>query len=272
MNKNKVLKPSDRFTLDLHSLWQYRDLFLLLSWRNVSVLYRQTLLGVLWAILQPVMTMIVFSVIFGQLADIPSDGIPYPIFSFAALLPWQLFATGLSRTSLSLVGNTNLISKVYFPRSIIPLAAIVPSIVDFLLAFIVLLGMMVFFQISVTSRILIVPIFIFLTIAASLSIGLSFSALNVQYRDIRYVLPFLSQFLMYLSPVVYPTSLVPGNWKLFYALNPMVGMIEGFRWALLGTEVDILPLVFVSSVVTFILLIIGLYYFQHVEKNFADII
>lgn len=272
MDKTKVLKPSNNFTLNLGEIWQYRDLFLLLSWRNISVLYRQTLLGVLWAILQPVMTMIVFSIIFGQLANIPSDGIPYPVFSFAALLPWQLFATGLNSSSLSLVGNSNLISKVYFPRSIIPLTAIMPSVVDFLLAFTILIGMIVFFQISLTLRILVVPVLILLTLTTSLGIGLSLAALNVQYRDIRYILPFLSQFLMYLSPVVYPTSLVPEKWQLLYALNPMVGIIEGFRWALLGTDINVLPLVSVSTFMTIIFLMSGLYYFQRVEKNFADII
>lgn len=267
-----VLKPSNRFTLNLRELWNYRDLLTFLAWRDISVRYKQTLLGAAWAILQPVMTMIVFSIIFGQLADIPSDGVPYPIFSFAALLPWQLFSTAITQSSNSLVGNANLLSKVYFPRIIIPIASMMPPLVDFLLAAVVLVLMILYFGISLTLNILWIPAFMLLAVFSALGVGLWLSALNVQYRDIRYVVPFMSQFLMYLSPVVYPASLVPEKWRLLYALNPMVGVIEGFRWAILGTDIDILPLVMASSVAMFVFLISGLYYFRRIEKVFADVV
>lgn len=272
-DENRILlKPSTGFSLDLEELWNFRDLLIFLAWRDITVRYKQTLLGAAWAVLQPVMTMIVFSIIFGQLASIPSDGIPYPIFSFSALLPWQLFANGLNQSSNSLVGNANLLSKVYFPRIIIPLASLLPPVVDFLLAAIVLILMMIYFSIGLSIKILLLPVTILIVMFFAMGLGLWLSALNVQYRDIRFIVPFLSQFLMYLSPVVYPASLVPESWRVFYALNPMAGAIEGFRWALLGTEVDILPLILTSCVVTFVVLMSGIYYFRRIEKVFADVV
>ncbi len=272
-NDNRILlKPSNGFSLDLVELWQFRDLLIFLAWRDITVRYKQTLLGAAWAILQPVMTMIVFTVIFGQLASIPSDGIPYPIFSFSALLPWQLFANGLNQSSNSLVGNANLLSKVYFPRIIIPLASLLPPVVDFLLAAIILVLMMLYFSIGLSIKILLLPVTLLIVMFFAMGLGLWFSALNVQYRDIRFIVPFFSQFLMYLSPVVYPASLVPERWRVFYGLNPMAGAIEGFRWALLGTDVDILPLLLSSCIVTFVILMSGIYYFRRIEKVFADVV
>jgi len=260
------------FSLDLSDLIRYRELLFFLTWRDIKVRYKQTLLGVVWALLQPVLTMIVFSIIFGTLAKLPSEGIPYPIFTYTALLPWQLFAFALTNSSNSLVGNQNLVSKVYFPRLIIPVASILPAIVDFAISFIVLLGMLIYYQIPFTLRMLSLPFFLLLAIVSALAIGLWLSALNVEYRDIRYVVPFLTQFWMYATPVAYSSSLIPEKWRLLYALNPLTGVVEGFRWALLGQEGNVGNLVWVSTAIILGLLISGLVYFKRTEDTFADVI
>lgn len=207
-----------------------------LSWRDISVRYKQTVLGAAWAIIQPFSTMIVFSLFFGRLAQIPSDGVPYPVFSYAALLPWQYFATAMTISSNSLVGSSNLLSKVYFPRLVIPLASVLPPAIDFAIAFLVLVGMMFYYGITLIWNLLWLPAFLLLALVTALGVGLWLSAMNVQYRDIRYALPFLVQFWMFISPVVYPSSMVPEPWRALYGINPMAGVIEGFRWALLGTD------------------------------------
>ncbi len=258
-------------SLDFHALWEYRELLYFLTWRDIKVRYKQTVLGAAWAIIQPLTVMVVFSIFFGLLAKIPSDGLPYPIFAFSALLPWQLFAHALTESSHSLIANEKLITKIYFPRLIIPLSAVLAGLVDFAFAFIVLLGMMVFYGI-VPHNLWILPFFVLLALLAALGVGLWLSTLNVQYRDVRYTIPFLTQVWFFISPVAYPTSLVPESWRFLYSLNPMVGVVEGFRWALLGKAQSPRPLLLVSVAVVTLLLISGLYYFRRMEKTFADVI
>ena len=258
-------------SLELTDLWRYRELLLLLTWRDIKVRYAQTVLGAAWAIIQPLLTMVIFSVIFGQLAKLPSDGIPYPIFTYTALLPWQLFAFSLTNSSNSLVGSQSLISKVYFPRLIIPIASVLPALVDFAVSFLVLIGMMFYYHIPLTTRILVLPLFLLLAVATALAVGLWLSALNVEYRDIRYVVPFLTLFWQYATPVAYSSSLIPEKWRLLYGLNPMTGVVEGFRWALLGSgRVD--GMIWVSVCIIFLILISGLAYFKRMEATFADVI
>jgi lipopolysaccharide transport system permease protein len=268
-----IYEPSRGWTsLNLREVWRYRELLLFLTWRDIKVRYAQAALGVSWAILQPLLTMLVFSVIFGKLAKLPSDGVPYPVFSFVALLPWQLFAGSLQRAGTSLVGNSNLLTKVYFPRLIIPFSAVAAGVVDFLIAFIVLVGLMAWYQIGLTWKVLFLPVFIILALLTSLAVGLWLSALNVQYRDVTHAIPFVIQIWMYASPVAYSAKLIPqGIWRIFYGLNPLAGVIQGFRWALLGdTTPDIIMIV--SVMVVFILLISGLYYFKRMERTFADVV
>src|SRR5882672_7033413 len=230
-----IIQPSRGWLkLNLGELWNYRELLYFLVWRDVKVRYKQTALGAAWAILQPFMTMVVFSVFFGRLAKIPSDGVPYPVFAFTALLPWQLFAYALAESSNSLVASQNLITKVYFPRLVIPIAGVLAGLVDFAIAFVVLLGLMAYYGIHPTAAILVLPVFIVFAVAAAMSGGLWLSALNVQFRDVRYTIPFLTQFWMFATPVAYPASLVPEQYRALYGLNPMAGVVEGFRWALLG--------------------------------------
>jgi lipopolysaccharide transport system permease protein len=229
-------------------------------------------LGAAWAIIQPFFTMIVFSLFFGRLAKVPSDNIPYPIFSFAALVPWTFFASGLSQSSNSLVGSANLITKVYFPRLTIPLASVLSGVVDFGLAFVVLLGMMLFYRMAPTINILWLPLFLMLALITSLGVGLWLSALNVEYRDVRYVVPFITQFWLFVTPIAYPSSLLHEPWRTIYGLNPMVGVVEGFRWALLGTKTAPGPIIAVSSTAAMIILITGAFYFRRMEKTFADIV
>jgi len=256
---------------ELADLWRYRELLLLLTWRDIKVRYAQTVLGAAWAIIQPLLTMVIFSIIFGQLAKLPSDGIPYPIFTYTALLPWQLFAFSLTNSSNSLVGSQSLISKVYFPRLIIPIASVLPALVDFAVSFLVLIGMMFYYHIPLTTRILVLPLFLLLAVATALAVGLWLSALNVEYRDIRYVVPFLTLFWQYATPVAYSSSLIPEKWRLLYGLNPMTGVVEGFRWALLGSgRVD--GMIWVSVGIIFLILISGLAYFKRMEATFADVI
>jgi lipopolysaccharide transport system permease protein len=239
---------------------------------DIMVRYKQTALGAAWAILQPVLTMVVFSIIFGGLAKLPSNGIPYPIFTFTALLPWQLFAFALTNSSNSLVGDQKLISKVYFPRLVIPLSSVLAGVVDFAIAFVVLLGLMAWYGIHVTPAVLLLPVFLLLALTSAMAVGLWLSALNVQYRDIRYVVPFLTQFWMYATPIAYSSELIPEQWRWLYSLNPMTGVVEGFRWAILGkSNLDLLSLG-ISAAVVVALLIGGLYYFKRMEASFADVI
>jgi lipopolysaccharide transport system permease protein len=256
----------------LKDVWEYRELLYFLAWRDVKVRYKQTVLGVVWAVMQPAFTMIVFSIFFGWLIKVPSDGLPYPFFAICALLPWQLFASSLTATSNSLVANQHLITKISFPRLVIPLSATAGSLLDFSIAFLVLLAMMIGYKIVPTIAMLTLPLFVLLTIAVALGIGMWFSALNVKYRDVRHVLPFLTQVWMFATPVVYPSSLVPESWRMLYALNPMVGVVEGVRWALLGTGNAPGPMLLLSTAVTSVLLVSGVCYFRRAERTFADMV
>ena len=258
--------------LRLSEIWNARELLLFLTWRDIKVRYKQTVLGAGWAVLQPFLTMVVFSIFFGRLARIPSDGIPYPIFAFCALLPWQLFAYALTESGNSLVANQHLITKVYFPRLIVPMAAVIAGLVDFAIAFVILLAMMVFYGTVPTPAVLLLPFFIGLALMTALAVGLWLSALNVQFRDVRYTIPFLTQFWFFITPVTYPSSIVPERWRALYGLNPMAGVVEGFRWALLGRAEPPGPMLLISAVVAVFLLISGLYYFRRMEKTFADTI
>jgi lipopolysaccharide transport system permease protein len=267
------IRPSRGWvSLRLRELWEYRELLYFLVWRDVKVRYKQTALGAAWAILQPVMTMLVFSLFFGRLAKLPSDGIPYPVFVFAALLPWQLFAYALSESASSLVVSQNLIKKVYFPRLVVPIASVLCGLVDFAISFVVLLGLMAYYGIRPTAAIAVLPLFILLAVASALSVGLWLSALNVQFRDVRYTIPFLTQFWMFATPVAYPSSLVPEKWRALFGLNPMAGVVEGFRWALLGKSTSPGPLLWVSIAAVVVLLISGLMYFRRMESTFADVV
>jgi lipopolysaccharide transport system permease protein len=268
-----LIKPSKGWvSLKLGELWEYRELLYFLTWRDIKVRYKQTVLGAAWAIIQPFFTMVVFSIFFGKLAGMPSDQIPYPIFSFAALVPWTFFANGLSQSSNSLVGSSNLITKVYFPRLTIPISAVLSGVVDFVLAFVVLLAMMIYYGLVPTINILWLPLFLLLAFVTSLGVGLWLSALNVEYRDVRYVLPFIVQFWMFATPIAYPSTLLTQPWRTLYGLNPMVGVVEGFRWALLGTDTAPGPIILASSFAAIIILISGAFYFRRVEKTFADIV
>ncbi len=267
------IRPSRGWiAVDFTELWRYRELLGFLAWRDISVRYKQTVLGAAWAIIQPLFSMIVFTLFFGRLAKIPSDGLPYPVFSYAALLPWTYFATAMSSSSNSLVGSQNLLTKVYFPRLTIPFASVLPALVDFVIAFVVLLGMMVWYGIVPTLNIVWLPAFLLLALLTALGVGLWLSALNAMYRDVRYVVPFLVQFWMFASPVTYPASMVPEQWRSLYGLNPMVGVIEGFRWSLLGHGQAPGLMMLVSTAMSLVLLVSGLYYFKRMERSFADII
>jgi lipopolysaccharide transport system permease protein len=267
------IQPSTGWvSLKLKELWEYRELLYFLIWRDIKVRYKQTALGAAWAIIQPFFTMVVFSLFFGRLAKMPSDNIPYPIFSFAALVPWTFFANGLGQSSNSLVGSANLITKVYFPRLTIPLASVLSGVVDFALAFVVLLGMMLYYGIVPTVNVLWLPLFLLLALITSLGVGLWLSALNVEYRDVRYVVPFITQFWLFVTPIAYPSSLLNQPWRTIYGLNPMVGVVEGFRWALLGTKTAPGPIIAVSATAALIILVTGAFYFRRMEKTFADIV
>jgi lipopolysaccharide transport system permease protein len=268
-----VLRPSKGLVrLNLGEVWAYRELLFFLIWRDVKVRYKQTALGAAWAVIQPVMTMVVFSVFFGRLAKVPSDGIPYPVFAFTALLPWQLFAFALGESSNSLVGSQNLITKVYFPRLVIPISSVLAGLVDFAIAFVVLLGLLWYYGITPTAAVVFLPLFIVFAITTALAVGLWLSSLNVKYRDVRYTIPFLTQLWMFATPVAYPSSLVPGKWHTLYGLNPMAGVVEAFRWALLGRTEGPGPLLAVSVIAVLALLIGGLMYFRKMETTFADLV
>jgi len=259
-------------SLHLRDLWEYRELLYFLTWRDIKVRYKQTALGAAWAIIQPFFTMVVFSVFFGKLAKMPSDNIPYPIFSYAALVPWTFFAHGLTQSSDSLVGSANLITKVYFPRLVVPISAVFSGVVDFFLAFLVLLGMMVYFRILPTAHIVWLPALLLLAFVTALGVGLWLSAMNVQYRDVRYTVPFLTQFWMFATPIAYSSSLLPQPWRTLYGLNPMAGVVEGFRWALLDTNTAPGPIMAVSALAAVGLLVSGAFYFRRMEKTFADVV
>lgn len=271
---NRILiQPSKGlFHFDVKELWQYHELLYFLIWREVKVRYKQTMIGGAWAILQPLMTMAIFSIIFGRFAKIPSDGLPYPIFAYAALLPWMFFAQALTRSGTSLVENANLITKVYFPRLMIPLGAASAPIVDFIVSFMVLLCMMAWYGIHPTWGILALPLLLLLTLMTAFSVNLWLSPLNVKYRDVGHAFPFLVQFWMYASPVAYPLSLIPEKWQFLYSLNPMVGVIEGFRWALLGKQSPNFMAMVISVIAVTILFFGGILYFKKMELTFADVI
>jgi len=268
-----IIKPSRGwFSLHLNELWQYRELLYFLTWRDIKIRYKQTILGAAWAIIQPFLTMVVFTLFFGKLAKIPSEGVPYPIFSYAGLLPWTFFAQAMNQSSDSLVGNAHLITKVYFPRLAVPLSATLAPLVDFCIAFIVLIGMMFYYQIFPTGTLVWLPAFLLLAFATSLGAGLWLSALNVQYRDVRYTVPFLTQLWLFATPVIYPSSTVHGPWRIILGLNPMTGVVEGFRWALLGIGEAPGAMIYTSMGVSLLLVFTGLIYFNRMEKTFADVV
>jgi lipopolysaccharide transport system permease protein len=271
--KRTRIKPTRGWvSLRLDELWAYREVLYFLVWRDIKVRYKQTVLGAAWAIVQPFLTMVVFSVFFGRLAEIPSDGIPYPVFSYAALVPWSFFAHGLSQASNSVVGNARLVTKVYFPRLAMPIAMVLSGVVDFLLAFVVLLGMMLAFGITPTVHVFWLPCFLLLALTTSLGAGLWLSAMNVRFRDVRYIVPFITQFWMFATPIAYPSSLLSEPWRMLYGINPMAGVVEGFRWALLGTDTAPGPVIFVSSLAALVLLVSGAFYFCRLERTFADVV
>ncbi len=255
-------------------LWRYRELFYILSWRDIKVRYKQTVVGALWSIIRPLLTMIIFTLVFSKIAKLPSEGAaPYAIMVYAAMLPWQFFSNALSESSNSLIGNANLISKVYFPRLIIPTAAVITSFIDFLISFVILIGLMIYYQYAPTMNILMLPVFLIIAFLASMGLGLYLTALNVKFRDFRYIVPFLVQFGLYISPVGFSSSIVPEKWRLLYSLNPMVGVIDGFRWCILGGDSHIyMPGFILSLGIVVLFLWLGIYQFRKMEKTFADII
>lgn len=269
-----LIEPSRGWvSLRLRELWEYRELLYFLTWRDIKVRYKQTVLGAAWAILQPVTSMVVFSLFFGNLAKIPSDGIPYPIFNYTALVPWMFFAGGLAKSSGSLVSGANLIKKVYFPRLVVPVAGVLGGLPDFGLAFLVLIGMMIYYGLYPSAAsIFWLPLLLLLALVTSLGVGLWLSALNAQYRDVNYLVPFLTQLWMFATPVVYPASLLDQPWRTIYGLNPMVGVVEGFRWALLSKGHAPGPMVGLSALVALLLLVTGAFYFRRTEKTFADVV
>jgi lipopolysaccharide transport system permease protein len=267
-----IRPPQGWASLGLKEVWEYRELLYFLTWRDVKVRYKQTALGAAWAIIQPFFMMVVFSLFFGRLGKMPSDGIPYPIFVYCALLPWQLFAHALSESSNSLVANERLITKVYFPRLVVPMAAVLGGLVDFAVSFVILIGMMLYYGITPGAAIFTLPLFLLLAVVTALGVGLWLSALNVQYRDVRYTLTFITQFWLFATPVAYSSSIVPAAWRPLYGLNPMAGVVEGFRWALLGKAQGPGLLLGVSIAVVIVILIGGLYYFRRMEDTFADVV
>lgn len=259
-------------SLQLAEVWLYRELIYFLIWRDIKVRYKQTVLGASWAIIQPFMTMVVFSLFFGKLAKVPSDGIPYPLFSFAALVPWSLFATGLGQSANSLVGSQSLIKKVYFPRLIIPISSVLAGVVDFVIAFGALLFMMLVFGMAPSANVVFLPIFVLLALITSLGVGIWLAALNVQFRDVRYTVPFITQFWLFATPIAYPSSLLSEPWRTLYGINPMAGVVEGFRWALLQTDTRPGSILVVSGVAAVLILVTGAYYFRRLERTFADVV
>lgn len=267
------IRPSKGWsTLELREVWEFRELLYFLIWRDIKVRYKQTLLGAAWAIVQPFFTMVVFSIFFGYLGRMPSEGVPYPIFTYCGLLPWMFFANALSQASNSLVLEEKVITKVYFPRMIVPMAAVLAGLMDFAIAFVVLVGMMLFYGIVPTIALMTVPLFVLLAAATALAVGLWLSALNVKYRDVRYAIPFVIQFWLFATPIAYPSSLIPEPWRTIYGLNPMAGVVEGFRWALLRTGEGPGLMLVLSALTVVGLLTGGLYYFRRMEERFADLV
>ncbi len=258
--------------INLRELWAYHELLFFLVWRDVGVRYRQSMLGIGWAVLQPFLTMVVFTIIFGRFANIPSEGVPYPLFSFVALLPWTYFARSLSASSDSLVGSTNLISKVYFPRLVLPITGVLVGLADFAVSFVMLIAMMIWYGFHPNRGVVLLPVFMFLSLLTALGTGLWLTSMNVKYRDVKFIVPFFTQIWMYASPIIYPSSLIPEKFRHVYALNPMVGIVEGFRWALLGKAAPDWTMMAVSCLVILALLVSGLLYFRSMEKTFADVI
>jgi lipopolysaccharide transport system permease protein len=272
MPVTKIEPSRGWIALDLKALWDYRELLYFLIWRDVKVKYKQTIIGAGWAILQPLVTMVVFTMVFENIANVPSDNIPYPIFAYTALLPWNLFSGGLNRSTTSLVAQSNLISKIYFPRMIIPISATLAGIVDFAIAFLILLCMMFWYGIVPTAAVVSLPLFITIDLIAALSVGLWLAALNVRYRDVGQAIPFLVQIWMFASPVAYPVSVLSGKYRVLYSLNPVVGVIEGFRWAILGKPTPDFVVIAVGAVTMTALLFTGIVYFKRTERTFADLI
>lgn len=268
-----VVEPSKGWLrLELGDLWRYRELLYFLTWRDIKVRYKQTFLGASWAILQPLLTMLLFSVVFGYFAGLPSEGVPYPVFTLTALLPWQLFAYALNQSSTSLIADKNLITKIYFPRLVIPLSSVLSALLDFGIASLLLAGMLLIYRIPLTWRLLSLPLWVGLALLTAMAVGLWLSALNVQYRDVRYTLPFLTQFWMYATPIAYSLSIVPEQWRWLYSLNPMTGVVEGFRWALLGTQSPATWPALFSALLVLLLFVGGLVYFKRMEDRFADVV
>lgn len=267
------ITPSEGWVdLRLRDLWEYRELVYFLTWREIKVRYKQTALGAAWAIMQPLFSMLVFSLFFGRLAQIPSDGIPYPLFAFAGLVPWTFFSNALTQSSNSLVNSSHLLTKIYFPRLALPISSILSGLVDFALAFALLVAMMAYYGIAPTFRVLWLPAFVMLAGVSALGVGLWLSAVNVQFRDVKHTTPFLAQFWLFATPIAYPSSLLPEAWRALYGVNPMVGVVEGFRWTLLGSQTQPGPMIFVSAIVALCLLVSGAYYFRRMERTFADVV
>jgi lipopolysaccharide transport system permease protein len=268
-----VIRPSRGWSaLNLADLWAHRELLYFLIWSDLKLRYKQTSLGAVWAVLQPFLTMVVYSIFLGRLARVPSDGIPYPVFVYTALVPWTFFANALSQSSLSLIRYERVITKVFFPRLIIPMSAIAGGLVDLGIAFVLLVGIVMYYGIMPGIALLMLPLFVLLATVTALAVSLWLSALNVQYRDVRYTVPFLTQVWMFMTPVIYPASLVPERWHLLYGLNPMAGVVEGFRWSLLGQSSPSFPIMLASGTMTMLILIGGLYYFRRMERTFADVV
>jgi lipopolysaccharide transport system permease protein len=268
-----VIRPSSGWSaLNLKDLWRFRELVFFLTWRDIKVVYKQTLLGVAWAIIRPLVQMVVFSLIFGSIAQLDSEGVPYTIFTYTALLPWQFFSKAMSDAGRSMVSNRNMITKIYFPRLVIPFSTQLSGLVDFAIAFVILLGLMAYYNIQPTAAMWWLPLFLLLTMITSLGVGLWLSAMNVHYRDVGYVLPFLLEVWKYITPVAYSAQYISDNWKIVYALNPMAGVVQGFRWAILGIEADpsFYTTITISSIIAVLVLISGLFYFRRMERTFAD--
>jgi homopolymeric O-antigen transport system permease protein len=267
------IKPSSGLTaLNLRDLWIYRELIVFMIWRDIKVRYKQTLLGAAWAVIQPVLTMLIFNFVFGTVAKVPTEGIPYPIFSYTALLPWGLFTAALNTASRSLTSNQNMITKIYFPRLVLPLSSVLGGLVDFAIAFLILIVLMIYYRVTPTAAVWTLPLFLLLAVITALGVALWLSAINVQYRDVNYVLPFLTQFWLFLTPVAYSAKVISAKWQLVYSLNPMAGVVNGFRWALLGTNTGPNFNMAISALISLVVLISGLFYFRSMEKTFADTI
>jgi len=266
------IKPTTGLAaLNLRDLWVYRELVFFMIWRTLKVRYKQTLLGATWAVIQPLMTMIVFNFIFGNVAKVPTDNIPYPIFSFTALLPWGLFTTALNQASRSLTANQNMVTKIYFPRLVLPISSVLAGLVDFAIAFVILIGLMFYYQVTPAWNVLwTLPFFLLLSIITAMGVSLWLSAINVQYRDVNYALPFLTQFWLFITPVAYSASVISEKWQLVYSLNPMAGVVNGFRWALLGAGTGPDLALWVSIGISLVILVSGLFYFRNMERTFAD--